>query len=158
MKIQKIMLIITLILFGFLIIGNAAAAMDNNSTKTSLIAPTTANSAVLSNINSDPASNSKIVDPYEHPDIDGNMVVYEKKTYINVNSIPTLNSSEIYWKNITSNTGGRVSTYYGSLQDHPSISGTRVVWQDNREGPWVIYWKNIITGNGGRVSTYTEPT
>ena len=85
------------------------------------------------------------------------------------------NSPVIYWKNLDTGNGGRVSSYYppaenypypaGNLrQEDPDISGTRVVWTDWREQETsdlfssfvpVIYWKDLISGISGRVSTYT---
>lgn len=49
-----------------------------------------------------------------------------------------------------------MSNYYGANfnQTNSAISGSKVVWQDWREGSCVIYWKDIISGNGGRVSDY----
>lgn len=41
-------------------------------------------------------------------------------------------------------------------QQHPRISGTRVVWQDNRSGSWQIYTKE--TSNGTALAITTNPS
>ena len=139
MKIQKILILTISILFCFLIIGSASATSDANS-KNTIKKPATTTTTGQSNI----------VDPYENPYIDGNNVVYQKTAY---DSDGALVSSEIYLKPIGSSTESRVSSYYGSQQVNPAIYGSKVVWQDLREGFWAIYWKDVSTGNGGRIST-----
>lgn len=38
-------------------------------------------------------------------------------------------------------------------QQHPKISGTRVVWQDNRSGEWQIFAKDTTSGSGMVITT-----
>lgn len=50
--------------------------------------------------------------------------------------------------------GSRVS-WANSKQENPAISGSTVVWEDNRDGDYYsksVYYKNISTGLGSRVS------
>lgn len=43
----------------------------------------------------------------------------------------------------------------GADQLHPRVSGTRVVWQDNRNGNWDIYTKDPNGGNAQKITTGT---
>lgn len=43
-------------------------------------------------------------------------------------------------------TGQPLDQNVAGAQQHPRISGTRVVWQDNRSGSWQIYTKDTSTG------------
>ena len=141
MKIQKILILTTLTFFIFLIMGNVSAISTNTTdTIKKPITTTTSGSSV------------QVLDPYENPDIDGNIVVYQKTNYLDNPYIPK--NSAIYWKNINNNQGGKVSSYFDDylIQENPTISGTKVVWSDNRIEGFAIYWKDISTGSGGKVS------
>ena len=89
-----------------------------------------------------------------HPEISGTRVVWmdwrESGKFGKIFPI-------IYWKDLNNALqGGRVSSYSAPVyQGPPAISGSRVVWGDDREIPLVIYWKDLVTNAGGRVSTYT---
>lgn len=59
--------------------------------------------------------------------------------------------THLYYKNLETSVGGRVS-WVNSHQTLPAISGNTVVWVDNRDSGTKIYYKNIDTGIGTRVS------
>ena len=61
-------------------------------------------------------------------------------------------NTHIYYKNLETSTTRRIS-WTDSYQYVPTISGSRVVWQDNRDKYyWYVYYKNLKTGECNRVS------
>lgn len=137
-----------------LCVSSAAYATDESQgvqLEKNAVTPQTSTTTVNSVLTSSGLTNRS-----QNPAISGDIVVYEKAQYYNIVGPDSKVKSEIYWKNLSdSNKGGRVSSYFGSFQESPAISGNTIVWSDNRTGKWVIYSKNIATANGGRVSSYT---
>jgi len=72
----------------------------------------------------------------EHPDIDGDMIVFE---YSQANG-----PKDIY---CMTTSGGSIRALTGdnASQERPSISGDYAVWQDNRNGDWDIYLYSFST-------------
>ncbi|WP_292367048.1 MULTISPECIES: Ig-like domain-containing protein [unclassified Methanoculleus] len=71
----------------------------------------------------------------EHPDVDGNMVVWEDGRNGN---------KEIYFSDSAGYIGDRI-TENAASQERPSISGDYIIWQDYRNGNWDIYLYNRVT-------------
>ena len=70
------------------------------------------------------------LDGDEHPDIDGNMIVWERSL---------LKGPKDIYCMATSGNDIRRLTDDDASQERPSISGDHVAWQDNRNGNWDIY-------------------
>lgn len=49
-------------------------------------------------------------------------------------------------------TGQPVDPNISGSQQHPAISGTQVVWQDNRSGEWQIYTRDVLSGASAAVT------
>jgi len=101
----------------------------------------------------------------DHPDIDGNMIVWED----NRNDEQKKGNKDIYLGTVDkfradpgrgtllpSYTGEQITNNPAS-QEKPSISGDYIVWQDNRNGNWDIYLykrstgrEKLITGTGNQ--------
>ena len=82
----------------------------------------------------------------EHPDVDGNMVVWE-------NSL--LGGSKDIYCMSTSGSGLRAITDDPASQERPSVSGDYVVWQDNRNGNWDIYLYSFSKDETTRLTNNT---
>ncbi|NLB01546.1 MAG: hypothetical protein GX837_11440, partial [Methanomicrobiales archaeon] len=78
----------------------------------------------------------------EHPDIDGNMIVWEddrngnKDIYFG--TVDKFKADPYLGNQYVSYTGEKITNNPAS-QEKPSISGDYIVWQDNRNGDWDIY-------------------
>jgi PGF-pre-PGF domain-containing protein len=80
----------------------------------------------------------------EHPDVDGNMVVWEHSLLGGARDIYCMSTP-----------GGspRAITDDPASQERPSVSGDYVVWQDNRNGNWDIYLYSFSKDETTRLTT-----
>lgn len=106
------------------------------------------------------ASGEEIYRPFngaqEHPDIDGNMIVWDDNRYDELNNgvkdiflatVEEFQSTPPY-----SYVGTRITDDPAS-QEKPSISEDYIVWQDNRHGNWDIYLYQRSTSTTTRLTT-----
>jgi len=108
------------------------------------------------------APGEKIYHPFgkaqEHPDIDGNMIVWEDdrndEQERGVKDIFLASVSDFRNAPYTLPVGTRITNDPAS-QEKPSISGDSIVWQDNRNGNWDIYLYQRSKGNETRLTTDT---
>lgn len=49
-------------------------------------------------------------------------------------------------------TGEPVDPNISGGQEHPKVSGTQVVWQDNRSGRWQIYTRDVLSGASSAIT------
>ena len=108
------------------------------------------------------APGEKIYHPFgkaqEHPDIDGNMIVWEDdrndEQERGVKDIFLASVSDFRNAPYTLPVGTRITNDPAS-QEKPSISGDSIVWQDNRNGNWDIYLYQRSKDNETRLTTDT---
>ena len=82
----------------------------------------------------------------EHPDVDGNMIVWERSL---------LRGPKDIYSMTTSGSDIRSLTNDNASQERPSISGDYVVWQDNRSGDWDIYLYSFSENTTSRLTNDT---
>jgi len=78
----------------------------------------------------------------EHPDIDGDMVVWEDGR----------NGNRGIYSSSEPGPGARITDETAS-EERPSISGDYIVWQENRDGNWDIYLYRRSTGEETQLTT-----
>ncbi|MBN1458402.1 MAG: S-layer homology domain-containing protein, partial [Armatimonadetes bacterium] len=89
--------------------------------------------------------------PEEFPDIDGRNVVW-----MDLGRDTGLGGViDIYLMDIDSPTAVAVATNPATFRYHPRISGTKVVWEDWRNGQPDVYWVDASTGAGGPIAAST---
>ena len=86
----------------------------------------------------------------EHPDIDGDMIVWEDDRDGNQKEIYLGTMDKI--QNLAGYTGERI-TYDPAFQEKPSISGDYIVWQGNQSGKWDIYLYERSKGEAERLTS-----
>lgn len=87
-----------------------------------------------------------------NPDIDGNIVAWEDWRNASQDAQGWWHNPDIYAKDLFTETEYAVCTN-ASDQYSPVVSGTRVFWQDYRNGNWDIYMKDLATGVETRLTT-----
>ena len=90
-----------------------------------------------------------------HPDIDGNIVVWEDWRNAYQDASGWWHNPDIYMKDLSTGVESPVCTD-PSDQYAPVVSGHTVAWQDYRNGNWDIYMKNLDTGVETRVTNSTD--
>ncbi|MHB0866593.1 MAG: hypothetical protein ACYC6B_04610 [Thermoleophilia bacterium] len=89
-----------------------------------------------------------------NPDIDGSIVVWEDWRNAFQDAQGWWHNPDIYAKDVVSGTVYPVCTNTDD-QYSPVVSGTRVFWQDYRNGNWDIYMKDLAAGVETRLTTNT---
>jgi beta propeller repeat protein len=90
-----------------------------------------------------------------NPDIDGNIVIWEDWRNAYQDATGWWHNPDIYAKNVSTGVEYAVCTDMGD-QYAPTVSGSRVFWQDYRNGNWDIYMKDLSTGIETRLTTNTS--
>lgn len=129
-RINKKVLVIFVVTLAFIFCGATSAATPKNSHS-------------VSNINKVGYSSHF----QNNPAVSGNIVVWVQED--------TERNYAVYYKNLATGAHGKV---FPSIKDqeHPAISGTRVVWEQDTPTGTAIYIKNLQTGTYGRVNRSTR--